>query len=302
MTLTRGRTPARSANARTRSASAYPSSGESFTPASGVTAHIGASPVVRACTTAASRTASSEWARSIGIRLRLTSVRALPIEIARRTRGASFASRRIPLGSPEVQTVTARASIASALGSDMTAIASSTRSRFAIGSPIPWKTTPCTRLRPAAVSARLTTRTCSTISHVSMFRCSPRRPVAQKAHASAHPACELTQTENRPAFSSGMRTVSTTFPPVSITYFTNGSTRLACSATTRTVGTELRAQRGPPGASRAGRRPIGASGLSRCTALTSFRASPSSHSSSTRESASGVIALQRDRVGRAPAS
>ena len=39
----------------------------------------------------------------------------------------------------------ARASIASALGSHMTSIAASTRSRFAIGSPIPWNTTPWTR-------------------------------------------------------------------------------------------------------------------------------------------------------------
>jgi len=51
--------------------------------------------------------------------------------------GASRASCRIPLGKPEVHTVMARASMASAHGSLSTRIASMTRSTFASGSPIP---------------------------------------------------------------------------------------------------------------------------------------------------------------------
>ena len=54
-----------------------------------------------------------------------------------RTFGCSFARRRIPPGSPTVLTVIARASIPSAHGSVITAIASRTLSRFAIGSPMP---------------------------------------------------------------------------------------------------------------------------------------------------------------------
>ena len=41
---------------------------------------------------------------------------------------------------------------------------------------------------------------------------SPIVPVAQNEQASAHPTCDETQTEKRPAFSSGIRTVSTIAP------------------------------------------------------------------------------------------
>ena len=52
---------------------------------------------------------------------------------------------------------------------------------------------------PASATSRArTTRTCSTISHVSRLRAGPCRPVAQNAHASAQPTCELTHTEKRP--------------------------------------------------------------------------------------------------------
>ena len=105
-------------------------------------------------------------------------------------------------------------------------MASITRSTFASGSPIPWKTTPCTR-SPAARAWPRTRRTCSTISHASRLRASPSRPVAQNAHASAHPACELTHALKRPARSSGMRTASMTWPSaVASASFTNGSTAL----------------------------------------------------------------------------
>ena len=136
--------------------------------------------------------------------------RALPIDHPSRTLGASTARRRMPDGSPAVQTVTLRASIASALGSVSTRMAAMTRSALASGSPMPWNTTPCTRPIPRARSPRRTTRTCSTISQTSRLRDSPSRPVAQNAHASAHPTCELTHTEKRPARSSGIRTASTT--------------------------------------------------------------------------------------------
>ena len=130
---------------------------------------------------------------------------ALPIDTPSRTFGCSRASRTMPPGSPDVHTVIARASMPKAHGSVSTAIASSTASRFAIGSPIPWNTTPCTR--PVWSRAR-TTRTCSTISHAARLRVSPSRPVAQNAQASAQPTCELTHTVKRPSRSSGIRTVS----------------------------------------------------------------------------------------------
>ena len=57
-----------------------------------------------------------------------------------------------------------------------------------------------------------TTRTCSTISQTSRLRERPRRPVAQKTQPSAQPTCDDTHALNRPARSSGMRTVSNTAP------------------------------------------------------------------------------------------
>ena len=51
------------------------------------------------------------------------------------------------------------------------------------------------------------------------------RPVAQNVQPSAHPTCELTQTEKRPGVSSGIRTVSNHVPScVRSAYFTNAST------------------------------------------------------------------------------
>ena len=77
-------------------------------------------------------------ADSPGARLRSRrSRRALAIERPRRTIGDSRARRRMPAGRPEVHTVIARASIASAEGSESTEIAASTRSRLASGSPMP---------------------------------------------------------------------------------------------------------------------------------------------------------------------
>jgi hypothetical protein len=74
---------------------------------------------------------------AIGISSRRFSWRTLPIESPSRTFGASRASRRMPGGKPDVQTVMLRASIASPHGSFSTSSASSTRSRLASGSPIP---------------------------------------------------------------------------------------------------------------------------------------------------------------------
>ena len=68
-----------------------------------------------------------------------------------------------------------------------------------MGSPMPWNTTPWMRCPgPRVWRSALT---CSMISHDSRLRRSPRRPVAQNLHASAHPTCELTHTENKIGFS-----------------------------------------------------------------------------------------------------
>ena len=60
----------------------------------------------------------------------------------------------MPCGRPAVHTVIARASMPSAHGSVSTAIAASTASRFASGSPMPWNTTPWTRA-PRGSRARI---------------------------------------------------------------------------------------------------------------------------------------------------
>ena len=73
-----------------RSARAAASSSVSFTPASGVTAHIGARPVARACSSAAARTSSSECAASMGMSVRRTSRAA---RCRSRGRGAPWAPR-----------------------------------------------------------------------------------------------------------------------------------------------------------------------------------------------------------------
>jgi hypothetical protein len=271
----RGLTPVRSANPSALAASAAASSGVSFTPASGVIAQSGASPVSRACSSAASSTSSRGLAFSIGISLRLTSARALEIDSASRTLGRSRASLRMPEGTPAVHTVIALASMAIALGSHSTPIASSTRSTFESGSPIPWNTTPCTRCPMEASRLRRTIRTCSMISQVSRLRRSPSLPVAQNAHARAHPTCELTHAENRPARSSGMRTDSMRSPsPVCSRNFLKGSRLLARSdsvsspcttpaALTASMLTRLTPCRGVPG------------GSSRWIDATIFRASAS---------------------------
>ena len=118
----------------------------SLTPASGVTAHIGARPVIARVLLGG--------VDDLVERVRRVDGHEAPAHVAdARCRwrgrgapsGASRASRRMPAGSPDVHTVMARASMASAHGSHITRMASRTRSRFASGSPIPWKTTPCTR-------------------------------------------------------------------------------------------------------------------------------------------------------------
>ena len=69
-------------------------------------------------------------------------------------------------------------------------VSSSTASKtlgFCSGSPMPMKDTDPTFCRCAKY------KTWSTISSAVNQRLSPIRPVAQKAHASAQPACELMQ-------------------------------------------------------------------------------------------------------------
>src|SRR5664279_2328275 len=203
-----------------------------------------------------------------------------------RTRGARSASLRMPAGSPAVHTVIARPSIPSALGSENTAIASSTASRFASGSPIPWNTTPCTR--PCGKRAR-TTRTCSTISHAARLRCSPSLPVAQNAQPSAQPTCELTHTVNRCGFSSGIRTASNRAPSVPASkYFTNGSIALGVSATSSSSGTLPAART----ASAAMRRTaeVAEIGSPRCTCAISLRASATVMAGTQAAKCSGVTA------------
>ena len=64
------------------------------------------------------------------------------------------------------------------------------------------------------------------------------RPVAQKAHASAQPTCELTQTVKRPGCSSGIRTLSSAAPSGAVNrYLINASTWLARSEVSASVGT-----------------------------------------------------------------
>ena len=87
----------------------------------------------------------------------------------------------MPLGKePTVLTVTFKALIWHAAGSDNTPMASSTASKLAIGSPMPWKTTPWMRPGVAvAAKSRRTVRTCSTISQAAKLRSKPSLPVAQ---------------------------------------------------------------------------------------------------------------------------
>ena len=189
---------------------------------------------------------------SIGIRLRRTSLRALPIEIPRRTFGTSRARRRMPLGSPEVQTVIARASIARAQGSHITAIASMTRSTLASGSPIPWKTTPWTRPparpevpRPRAAPARRSPTSPGCAEPEAPGRAERARERAPRLRADA-------RGEAPRALERDAHRLDDIAPRLDQRSFTNGSTRLACSATTRTVGTDPPRAR-PPRASRGAR-------------------------------------------------
>ena len=99
------------------------------------------------------------------------------------------------------------------------------------------------------------------------------RPVAQNAHASAQPTCELTHTEKRPVRSSGMRTVSNERPSAAArSSFTNGSSRLFCSVTSASAGTYAN-RRTASSATR--RTPCTGSAIdsSRCTAATTRLAS-----------------------------
>ena len=75
-------------------------------------------------------------------------------------------------------------------------VAAHTRSRLAIGSPMPMNTMLLTR-RPLALAVRAARTTCSTISPVVRWRVNPAWPVAQKPHAIAQPAWLLTQTVAR---------------------------------------------------------------------------------------------------------
>jgi len=81
--------------------------------------------------------APSGCAPSMGISDRRAPGLAVPSDTPSRAAGTSAASLRIPLGIPAVHTVMLRTSMACAHGSPRTRIASITRSRFAIGSPIP---------------------------------------------------------------------------------------------------------------------------------------------------------------------
>eukprot|EP00959_Pyramimonas_sp_CCMP1952_P046527 971719-Pyramimonas_sp.AAC.1 len=68
------------------------------------------------------------------------------MESASRTFGASRPSLRMPSGElPTVDRVMLSMEMQPALGSLSTNMDSRTASRLAIGSPIPWYTTPCTR-------------------------------------------------------------------------------------------------------------------------------------------------------------
>ena len=75
------------------------------------------------------------------------------------------------------------------------------------GSPIPMKTTFVTAI---GGSSSAISRTCAAISHAARLRWKPMRPVAQKAHWSAQPACDEMQSVSRPP--SGMATVSISCP------------------------------------------------------------------------------------------
>ena len=188
----RGRTPVAAANARARSASARASSSPSLTPASSVTAHIGARPgrarvlggrvehVVELVALGDRHHAPAVRRDRARHREPEPHVRRLarePADAGRQARGADGDRARVDAE---------RARLGAAR-----AIAASTASRFASGSPMPWNTTPWTR--PRGRRAR-TTRTCSTISHAARLRARPSRPVAQNAQASAQPTCELTHT------------------------------------------------------------------------------------------------------------
>ena len=114
---------------------------------------------------------------------------------------------------PTVLTVILRSGTAKPAGSRSTAMARSTSSRLSSGSPIPMKTTFVGR----APRCRAATAYCATISAAVRLRWSPRRPVSQKTHPRAHPACDETQTVHRSRDRNGvegwwMSTASTAAP------------------------------------------------------------------------------------------
>ena len=231
--------PVRASKRRMRSPRARASSSVSLTPASGVTAHIGARPVTRACSSTASRTSSSGCAASMGMS-------APPHVGARAARsrgrgapsGSSRASRRMPVGQPGgahgdgARVDGQRAGIAH--HADGLDDAVDVRQRLA--HPLEDDAVHALARRSSVPRTR---RTCSTISHVSRLRARPSRPVAQKAHASAQPACELTQALKRPgALERDAHRLDDVPVGVASASFTNGSRRAAAHAhAARATGT-----------------------------------------------------------------
>ncbi len=88
--------------------------------------------------------------------------------------------------------------------------ASSTASRFCIGSPMPMKTTLVSRA-PCDSDSRPARTTWSTISDAVRLRPGPIAPVAQNLHPSAQPTWLDTHTVRRPS-ACAIRTASTTAP------------------------------------------------------------------------------------------
>lgn len=121
--------------------------------------------------------------------------------------------------------------------------------------------------------------------------------MAQKTHPRAQPTCDDTQALNRPARSSGMRTVSKTAPSTDASEsFMNGSSALQTSARTSSPGTSccaaasMTVRRTPCSGVPPFHRP-------RCTAETILRAS-GKVAPRSRASASGIRACRASMPAR----